>query len=121
MPKWWKIFCEESRREIEKLRIEAGEAERLVREIEELRARLAAGAKTGGISSREFLDLREGLNKKDKEILALKEQLSKKDKEIVESQDRGLALERSKSDHDERLLTPEREVAEVREKRSEER
>ncbi|HEY5146691.1 MAG TPA: response regulator [Polyangiaceae bacterium] len=107
---------EESRREIEKLRIEAGEAERLVREIDELRTRLAAGAKTGGISSREFLDLREGLNKKDKEILALKEQLSKKDKEIVESQDRGLALERSKSDIDERLLALEREVAETREK-----
>jgi DNA-binding response OmpR family regulator/chromosome segregation ATPase len=107
---------EESRREIEKLRIEAGEAERLVREIDELKTRLAAGAKTGGISSREFLDLREGLNKKDKEILALKEQLSKKDKEIVESQDRGLALERSKSDIDERLLALEREVAETREK-----
>ena len=62
--------------------------------IEELKVRLAAGAKTGGISSRDFLDLREGLNKKDKEILTLKEQLSKKDKEIVESQDRALALER---------------------------
>jgi chromosome segregation ATPase len=107
---------EESRREIEKLRIEAGEAERLVREIDELKVRLAAGAKTGGISSREFLDLREGLNKKDKEILSLKEQLSKKDKEIVESQDRALALERSKSDIDERLLGLEREVAETREK-----
>ena len=107
---------EEARREIEKLRIEAGEAERLVREIEELRTRLAAGAKTGGISSREFLDLREGLNKKDKEILALKEQFSKKDKEIVESQDRALALERAKADIDERLLTLEREVAETREK-----
>jgi CheY-like chemotaxis protein len=107
---------EESRREIEKLRIEAGEAERLAREIEELKVRLAAGAKTGGISSREFLDLREGLNKKDKEILTLKEQLSKKDKEIVESQDRSLALERGKADLEERLLGLEREVAEVREK-----
>ncbi len=107
---------EESRQEIEKLRIEAGEAERLAREIEELKVRLAAGAKTGGISSRDFLDLREGLNKKDKEILTLKEQLSKKDKEIVESQDRALAFERGKSDLDERLLGLEREITEVREK-----
>jgi CheY-like chemotaxis protein/chromosome segregation ATPase len=107
---------EESRQEIEKLRIEAGEAERLAREIEELKVRLAAGAKTGGISSREFLDLREGLNKKDKEILTLKEQLSRKDKEIVESQDRALAFERGKSDLDERLLALEREITEVREK-----
>ncbi len=107
---------EESRQEIEKLRIEAGEAERLAREIEELKVRLAAGAKTGGISSREFLDLREGLNKKDKEILTLKEHLSKKDREIVESQDRALALERGKSDLDGRLLGLEREVADARER-----
>jgi CheY-like chemotaxis protein/chromosome segregation ATPase len=107
---------DEGRQEIEKLRIEAGEAERLTREIEELKVRLAAGAKTGGISSREFLDLREGLNKKDKEILSLKEQLSRKDKEIVEAQDRALALERGKADLDERLLELEREVAEMREK-----
>jgi CheY-like chemotaxis protein len=107
---------EEARQEIEKLRIEAGEAERLTREIEELKVRLAAGAKTGGISSREFLDLREGLNKKDKEILNLKEQLSRKDKEIVESQDRALALERGSADLDERLLGLEREVTEVRER-----
>jgi CheY-like chemotaxis protein len=107
---------EEARQEIEKLRIEAGEAERLSREIEELKVRLAAGAKTGGISSRDFLDLREGLNKKDKEILNLKEQLSRKDKDIVESQDRALALERGKADLDERLLGLEREVADVRER-----
>ncbi len=107
---------DDARQEIEKLRIEAGEAERLTREIEELKVRLAAGAKTGGISSRDFLDLREGLNKKDKEILTLKEQLSRKDKEIVEAQDRALALERAKSDLDERLLGLEREVAETREK-----
>jgi CheY-like chemotaxis protein len=107
---------DDARQEIGKLRIEVGEGERLEREIEELKTRLAAGAKSGGISSREFLDLREGLNKKDKEILSLREHLSKKDKEIVESQDRGLALERSKADLDERLLTLEREIAETREK-----
>ncbi len=107
---------EDGRQEIEKLRIEAGEAERLAREVEELKVRLSAGAKPGAVSSREFLDLREGLNKKDKEILSLREQLSKKDKEIVESQDQALALERSKADIDERLLALEREVAETREK-----
>jgi len=106
---------DDARQEIEKLRIEAGEAERLEREIDELKLRLAAGAKSGGISSREFLDLREGMNKKDKEILALKEHLSKKDKEIVQAQDRGLALERGRSDLDERLLGLERELAEARE------
>jgi CheY-like chemotaxis protein len=107
---------EDGRQEIEKLRIEAGEAERLAREVDELKVRLSSGPKTTGVSSREFLDLREGLNKKDKEILGLREQLSKKDREIHEWQDKGLALERAKSDVEERLLALEREIAETRER-----
>jgi CheY-like chemotaxis protein len=110
------LELDEARREIDKLRLEVGEADRLSREIEELKAKLAAGAKGGAVSSREFLDLREALNKKDKEILALKEQLSKKDKEIVESQDRALAMERGKGDLDDRLLVLERELAEWKDK-----
>jgi CheY-like chemotaxis protein len=106
----------ESRREMEKLRIEAGDAARLAREADELRGKLAASAKTGGISSRDFLDLREALNKKDKELLSFREQLSKKDREIVEMQDRTLGLERSRSDLDERLLGVERELGEARER-----
>jgi CheY-like chemotaxis protein len=106
----------EARREIEKLRIEAGDAERLAREVDELKAKLAAGAKTGGISSRDFLDLREALNKKDKEILSLREAISKKDREIVESQDRAIAHERSNADNEERLLSLERELAETKDK-----
>jgi CheY-like chemotaxis protein len=107
---------DDARREIDKLKLEAGEAEQLSREVEELKARLAAAPKVGAVSSREFLDLRETLNKKDKEILSLKEQLSKKDKEIVESQDRALSLERGKADLDERLLALERQLDEIKEK-----
>jgi CheY-like chemotaxis protein len=107
----------EVRGELEKWRLEAGEVERLTRETEELRAKLASGTpKTTGISSREFLDLREALNKKDKEILALKEASSRKDKEHVEAQDRMLALERSRSDLDEKTLALDREVAEMRDR-----
>jgi CheY-like chemotaxis protein len=102
--------------DIDKLRLDAGEAERLAHEVEELKTKLTSGPKAGAVSSREFLDLREGLNKKDKEILALKEQFSKKDKEIVESQEKMLALERSKADLDDRLLVIERELDEAREK-----
>jgi len=107
---------DDARREIGKLKLEAGEAEQLARDVEELKARLAAAPKVGAVSSREFLDLRETLNKKDKEILSLKEQLSKKDKEIVGSQDRALSLERGKADLDERLLGLEREIDETKEK-----
>ena len=107
----------EARSEIDKLRLETGENERLVREVEELRSKLAAGPpKTGGISSREFLDLREALNKKDKEILSLKEALSRKDREIVEAQDKALQFERAKSDLDDKTLSLERELSEVKEK-----
>jgi CheY-like chemotaxis protein/chromosome segregation ATPase len=104
----------ESRREMEKLRIEAGDAARLAREADDLRGKLAAASKTGGISSRDFLDLREALNRKDKEILAIREQLAKKDREIVESQDRTLGLERGRADLEERLLGLERELAEAK-------
>ncbi|HEV3192360.1 MAG TPA: response regulator, partial [Polyangiaceae bacterium] len=107
---------DEARRETGKLRLDAGDSARLMREIEELRGKVAAASRSGGISSRDLLDLREALNKKDKEILAYKEQLSKKDREIVEAQDRALTLERSKADVEDRLLGVERELAEANEK-----
>jgi CheY-like chemotaxis protein len=106
----------DARDEAEKFRMEAAETEQLRREVEELKTRLAAGPKAGGISSREFLDLREALNKKDKEILSLREGQSKKDREIVEGQDRLLALERTKADLEDKNLVLERSVAEGREK-----
>ncbi|HEX8794023.1 MAG TPA: response regulator [Polyangiaceae bacterium] len=106
----------DARGEADKLRIDAGESERLQREVDELKAKLLSGAKTSGISSREFLDLREALNKKDKEILSLKEQLTKKDHANVEAQDRALALEREKADIEDKQLVLEREIAELKEK-----
>jgi CheY-like chemotaxis protein/chromosome segregation ATPase len=106
----------DARNEADKLRIDAGETERMQKEVDELKAKLLSGAKTSGISSREFLDLREGLNKKDKEILSLKEQLTKKDRDSVEAQDRALALERTKADIEDKQLGLERELAELREK-----
>lgn len=105
----------EARRSADKLRIEAAEAGRLGREVDELRAKLSAATKSGGISSRDFLDLREALNKKDKEILSFREQLSRKDRDIVESQDRALALDRARADLEERLLALERQLAETKE------
>lgn len=106
----------DARNEADKLRIDAGESERLQKEVDELKAKLLSGAKTSGISSREFLDLREALNKKDKEILSLKEQLTKKDRDNVEAQDRALALERAKADVEDKQLGLEREITELREK-----
>jgi DNA-binding response OmpR family regulator/chromosome segregation ATPase len=106
----------QAKREIDKLKLDAAENDHLVREVEELKTKIASGAKGGGVSSREFLDLREGLNRKDKEILALKEQTSKKDKEIVETQERMIAFERSKADLDDKLLALEGELDEAKAK-----
>ena len=89
----------------------------LERELEEARTKTATGGgKAAGVSSRDFLDLREALNKKDKEILSLRESLSRKDKEIVEAQDRGLLLERAKADLDDRVIGIERELADSRDR-----
>ena len=96
-------------------KIEA-EQKKMDAEMEELRQAVAkAPAKGGGVSSREFLDLREALNKKDKELLALREQLGKKDKEIVEIRDRVLLFERQKADLDDKLIASLREVEAAKE------
>jgi len=102
--------------------VDTGEVERLRKDNEDLKTRLvaagtagAAGAK-GGMSSRDFLDLREALNKKDKETLSLREVLAKKDKEIVDVRDKSLAFERLKADLDDKVLEQERELAERQDK-----
>lgn len=93
------------------------EVERLQRELDDLRARpVSIPAKAAGVSSKEFLDLREALNKKDKEILSLKETLGRKEKDILEGSERSLALERTKSELNDKLLEHERELNETREK-----
>jgi DNA-binding response OmpR family regulator len=71
------------------------EVQRLQRELDDVKAKLASSGKGAG-SAREFLDLREQLNKKDKEILDYKDQLSHKDKGLLALRDGGLVLEREK-------------------------
>ncbi|HEY1534448.1 MAG TPA: response regulator, partial [Polyangiaceae bacterium] len=56
------------------------EVQRLERELSEVKAKQASGGGKGAGTAREFLDLREQLNKKDKEILETRDQLSHKDK-----------------------------------------
>jgi CheY-like chemotaxis protein len=102
--------------------VDTDELDRLRKDNEDLKTRLVAagtagaGAKGGGVSSRDFLDLREALNKKDKEILSLREGLAKKDKEIVDVRDKSLGFERLKADLDDKVLEQERELAERQDK-----
>jgi CheY-like chemotaxis protein len=91
----------------------AGEMERLHREIDDLKQRLSAGGSKPGVSSREFLDLRETLNKKDKELLAMRDQVSRKEKDILDLRDQLLSFERERADHADRALELERAAADL--------
>ncbi|MGB5809739.1 MAG: response regulator [Polyangiales bacterium] len=85
------------------------EIARMKSEISQLKAKLAESS--GGVSSRQFLDLRETLNSKDKEILDLRDQLSGRDKEILELKDQSIALERAAADFGEQTAELQRDAA----------
>jgi DNA-binding response OmpR family regulator/chromosome segregation ATPase len=84
---------------------------KLQRELDELKLKPASGGKVAGVSSREFLDLREGLNKKEKEILSLRDQVTRKEKELLDTSDTTLALERDKADLEDKITGLERDLA----------
>ncbi|MDP3212906.1 MAG: response regulator, partial [Deltaproteobacteria bacterium] len=99
----------------QRLRAQGDELARVTRELEEkLRASappaLAGGtspSRPGGVSTREFLELRESLNRKDKEILA-------RDRELIELRDKLLQAEMSTADIDDRLAERDQEVIAAR-------
>ena len=72
------------------------ELEILQNEVTELRAKVEKTAGAG--TAREFLDLREQLNRKDKEIIEMRDQLSSREKEVVLLTDANIAGEREKAD-----------------------
>ncbi len=88
-----------------------GEVQKLRRELDEAKAKPAASV--GGGSAREFLELREQLNRKDKEILDVRDELSHKEKELLNVRDSQLALEREKADSSDRAAELERRAAEL--------
>ncbi|MCA9581916.1 MAG: response regulator, partial [Myxococcales bacterium] len=89
----------------------AAEADRLAKELKQLKSQRPSG----GVSSREFLDLREALNAKDKELLQFKDQVSARDKELLDLRDKNLQLERAQADFDDRRLAFERETEDLKE------
>lgn len=93
---------------------QSAEVQRLQRELDEWKARASSGGRPGGVSSREFLDLREALNKKDKELLGLRDQISRREKELLDLRDVNLALERERADQDDRIFALDRELGESR-------
>ena len=88
-----------------------GEVQRLQRELDDVKAKAAAGGGRGGGSAREFLDLREALNKKDKELLDLRDQISHKEKDLLGLRDTNLEGEREKADLVDRIADLEKQSA----------
>lgn len=87
------------------------EVRRLQRELDEAKAKI--GSNKGASAAREFLDLREQLNRKDKENLDLRDQLTHRDKELFAARDGLLALERERADLLDRTGELERLTAEL--------
>jgi hypothetical protein len=94
------------------------ENERLRRENEELRARPKAEPASSSSFSREreFLNLRETINKKEKEVLDLKDALDSKERQALDGKDRLRDAERKLREVEERSLATERELVSAREK-----
>ncbi len=60
----------------------------------------------GSISSRDYLEMREQLNRKDKEILGLRDEVTTRDRQILDASDRSLELEKVQAGlHDDLALT----------------
>ncbi len=88
------------------------EVQRLQRELDDVKAK-AAGPARGAGTAREFLDLREQLNKKDKETLETRDQLSHKDKELIGLRESAIALEREKADLHDRIAELEKQAVDL--------
>ncbi|HEX4341455.1 MAG TPA: response regulator [Polyangiaceae bacterium] len=90
------------------------EVQRLQRELDDVKVKAAAaGGGRGGGSAREFLDLREALNKKDKELLDLRDQISHKEKDLLGLRDTNLVGEREKADLSDRIGELEKQTSDA--------
>jgi hypothetical protein len=99
------------------------ERDQLKREVDELQRKLAqrpaeaAAPATSGFSrEREFLNLRETINKKEREVLDRKDALDGKERQILDHATKLRELERKARDLDEKSLTAEKELVAAREK-----
>ncbi len=68
---------------------------------------------TAGVSSRDYLELREQLNRKDKELLGLRDEVTSRDRKLLDASDRTLQLEREKAEQEDALDAQNRQLEEV--------
>ncbi len=87
----------------------------LIDKISQLERELADAKASGGgegVSSREFLELRESLNKKDRELLDLRDAVNKREKQLLESREKVNELARQKADLEESNIAQARRAHE---------
>jgi CheY-like chemotaxis protein len=71
---------------------------------------LDAAKRTGGVSSRELLDMREQLNRKERELLDLRDQVTARDKQLIEASERTVVIERDLQDARDKSNEVQREL-----------
>ncbi|HVU53047.1 MAG TPA: response regulator [Polyangia bacterium] len=91
-----------------------GERQTLRRELEEARERFTQSATFS--KEREFLGLREIINKKEKDILDLRDGMDAKEREILDYRDKVRELDRGRRDLEEKTLGFERSLVAANEK-----
>ncbi|MDB4977025.1 MAG: Phosphate regulon transcriptional regulatory protein PhoB [Myxococcaceae bacterium] len=69
-----------------------------------------------GVSSRDYLDLREQLNRKDKELLALRDEVTQRDRQLIDGSDRSLQLERAQAELHDSLTATQRQLEDAQTK-----
>jgi CheY-like chemotaxis protein len=89
--------------------------DQLSAEVADLTAKLSQKEK--GASARDFLDLREQLNRKDKELLEYRDQISAKDRELIKLRDIGIQVDRENADLTDALKALETEKAAIEKER----
>jgi CheY-like chemotaxis protein len=102
-------------------RVQALQNERqaLTDQVQNLRRQLESGGTSPPVpmtKDREYLALRETINRKEKDLLDLRDALDAKDRQILDQKDRFRELERARRDQDEKMLDLERNLVAAEER-----
>jgi len=100
--------------QMESLKKERDELEKKLQEA--LSSKGGEGSESSISREREFLNLREVINKKERQVLDLNETLDAKERDILDKKEAIRKLERKKQELDEKILVVERDKFEVQEK-----
>ncbi len=84
--------------------------------VAEAAPRASTSPTAPSVSSRDYLDLREQLNRKDKELLALRDEVTTRDRQLLDGSDRSLELERAQAELGDRVEQLARQLHDAQEK-----